>query len=89
MTRETFEQILKEKNILWNDMVELEVFNPNYVRTVFGKYPKTIKFFGALGYHKNDYSVELCVDGDDGPFSTKMACFDFEQICDIRKIKNK
>ena len=34
MTRETFERILREKDILWNDLVELEVFNPNYKRII-------------------------------------------------------
>ena len=39
MTRITFEKILRENDILWNDLVEIEVFNPNYVKTFFGKYP--------------------------------------------------
>jgi hypothetical protein len=87
MTRETFEQILKERNILWNDLVELEVFNPNYVKTLFGKHPKTIKFQGALGYHLGDSNLDLCVD--DGPLKTKTIYFDFEQVLNIRRLTDK
>lgn len=87
MTRETFERILEEKDILWNDLVELEVFNPNYKKTLFGKYPKTIKFQGALGYHLGDSNLDLCVD--DGPFKTKTIFFDFEQVLNIRRLTEK
>ena len=87
MTRETFERILRERNILWNDLVELEVFNPNYVITFFGKYPKTIKFQGALGYHLGDSNLDLCVD--DGPLKTKTIYFDFEQVLNIRRLTEK
>jgi hypothetical protein len=74
---------LIENDILWNDLVEIEVFNPNYVKTFFGKYPKTIKFQGALGYHLGDSNLDLCVD--DGPFETKTIYFDFEQVLNIKK----
>lgn len=83
MTRITFEKILIENDILWNDLVEIEVFNPNYVKTFFGKYPKTIKFQGALGYHLGDSNLDLCVD--DGSFETKTIYFDFEQVLNIKK----
>lgn len=33
MTQITFEKILIENDILWNDLVEIEVLNPNYVKT--------------------------------------------------------
>ena len=85
MTQITFEKILIENDILWNDLVEIEVFNPNYVKTFFGKYPKTIKFFGALGYHYGDNDVRLFVDNDDKPFETKIIYFNFEQILNIKK----
>ena len=85
MTRITFEKILIENDILWNDLVEIEVFNPNYVKTFFGKYPKTIKFFGALGYHYGDNDVKLFVEDDDKPFETKIIYFNFEQILNIKK----
>lgn len=84
MTKETFEQILRERNILWNDLVELEVFNPNYVKTLFRKYPKTIKFQGALGYQIGDSNLGLCVN--DGPAETKIVYFDFEQVLNIRRL---
>ena len=85
MTRTVFEKILKENDILWNDLVEIEVLNPNYVKTFFGKYPKTIKFQGALGYHLGDSNLDLCVD--DGPFETKTIYFDFEQVLNIKKLR--
>ena len=81
----TFEKILIENDILWNDLVEIEVFNPNYVKTFFGKYPKTIKFFGALGYQYGDNDVRLFVEDDDKPFETKIIYFNFEQILNIKK----
>ena len=74
MTRITFEKILIENDILWNDLVEIEVFNP-----------KTIKFFGALGYHWGDNDVRLFVENDDKPFETKIIYFNFEQILNIKK----
>lgn len=85
MTRTTFEKILIEKDILWNDLVEIEVFNPNYVKTFFGKYPKTIKFFGALDYRYGDNDVALCVEDEQRPFETKFIYFNFEQILNIVK----
>lgn len=40
MTKETFDRILNDYGILWNDIVVIEVFNPNYKKTLFRKYPK-------------------------------------------------
>lgn len=95
MTRTTFEKILIENDILWNDLVEIEVLNPNYaeikvfdpkcVKTFFGKQPKTIKFFGALGYQYGDSDLRLCVEDNDKPFATKILYFNFEQILNIKK----
>ena len=87
MTKKTFDKLIKERNILWNDLVELEVFNPNYTKAFFGKYPKTIKFQGALGYHLNDTNLDLCVD--DGPLKTKILYFDFAQVLNIRRLTEK
>lgn len=87
MTRITFEKILIENDILWNDLVEIEVFNPNYVKNFFGKYPKTIKFFGALGYQYGDNDVRLFVEDDDKPFEIKIIYFNFEQILNIKKCR--
>lgn len=86
MTRETFEKILENKKILWNDIVKIEVFNPNYRKTILERIPKTITFEGALGYHRGDNSLDICAYGDDGPSSTKFLYFDFEQILNIEKI---
>ena len=88
MTREVFEKVLKENDILWNDLVEIEVFNPNYVKTFFGKYPKTVKFYGALSYHLGDNDVRLFTDDDSKPFETKILYFNFEQILNIAKSRN-
>lgn len=88
MTRTTFEKILIDNDILWNDLVEIEVFNPNYVKTLFGKYPKTIKFQGALGYHFGDNDVRLVTDDGSKPFATKIAYFNFEQILNVKKLRN-
>ena len=88
MTRESFEKILMDNEIWWNNMVELEVFNPYYKKILFGPYPKTITFVGALGYRENDPNVSLRTEGDDGPWSTKVLYFDFNQIVGIRKIKS-
>ena len=88
MTRESFEKISMDNEIWWNSMVELEVFNPNHKRALFGSYPKTITFVGALGYRKNDPNVSLWTEGDDGPCSTKVLHFGFDQIVGIRKIKS-
>lgn len=52
MTKDLFELILEYNNILTYDIVELEVFNPNYKWSIFKKYPKTLKFEGCLGYTK-------------------------------------
>ena len=88
MTREVFEKVLKENDILWNDLVEIEVFNPNYVKTFFGKYPKTVKFYGTLSYHLGDNDVRLFTDDDSKPFETKILYFNFEQILNITKSRN-
>lgn len=87
MTKNNFEQLLEENDILWNDLVEIEVFNPNYVKTFWRKYPKTIKFFGALGYHYGDNDVRLFTEEDDKPFVIKILYFSFEQILNIKKYK--
>ena len=86
MTKETFEKILENKRILWNDIVKIEVFNPNYRKTILERIPKTITFEGALGYHRGDNSLDICAYGDDGPNSTNFLYFDFEQIAGIEKI---
>ena len=84
MTQETFEQILKDKFITWNDMVEISIFNPSY--NIFLLRPKTLTFVGALGYKKRDNHVSLKIKKDD------CRCvdiyFEFNQIVCIEKIIN-
>lgn len=84
MTRETFEKLLDDKNILWNDLVKIEVYNPNYRKTFFKKIPKTITFLGALAYHTGDNNVEIAMI-DLETANTKWIYFDFEQIVDIER----
>lgn len=84
MTRETFEKILENKEILWNDIVKIEVFNPNYRKTILERIPKTITFEGALGYQTGDNNVEIAMY-DLETAKTKWIYFDFEQIVDIER----
>lgn len=85
--KDWLEAIIKDNNILWNDLVEIEILNPNYKKTFFRKYPKTIKFCGAFGYHYGDDKLDLCVD--DGLFKTKIISFDFEQVINVRHLTEK
>lgn len=85
MTKDTFESIINHKRITWNDIVVINIFNPNYRWTLFRRIPKTIKYEGALGYTKGDNNVELCISN--GYLGTKVVYFDFEQIFDIEKKK--
>lgn len=84
MTKDLFELILEYNAILPFDIVELEVFNPNYKWSIFKRYPKTIKFEGCLGYTIKDDYVNICVEGD-APLTTKRLYFNFNQIVGIKK----
>lgn len=84
MTRETFEKLLDDKNILWNDLVKIEVYNPNYRKTFFKKIPKTFTFSGVLAYQNGDSNVGLAVI-DLENYSTKRIYFGFEQIVGIER----
>ena len=64
MTKETFEQLLEDKDITWNDIVIIHVLNPNFRWSLFKKYPKTISFKGALGYTKNQNYVTLTIESE-------------------------
>ena len=33
--KDLLEAIIKDNNILWNDLVEIEILNPNYKKTFF------------------------------------------------------
>ena len=81
MTKETFDRILNDYGILWNDIVVIEVLNPNYKKTLFRKYPKTITFEGALSYFKNSKHVDLF--SEESHLKINILHFDFEQIVNI------
>lgn len=92
MTQETFELALKHKDILWNDMVILTIYNPQYKGKnrwwQFWKpvIPRLVTLEGALGYHRNDTIVNICVS--DGEWKTKELFFTFNEIYDITKMEN-
>jgi hypothetical protein len=86
MTKDLFELILEYSDILTYDIVELEVFNPNYKWSMFKRYPKTLKFEGCLGYTKKDEFVNICVYGD-APLTTKTLYYNINQIVGIKKRK--
>lgn len=83
---EVLEKLYNSKKTFIKILVRLGILK--YKRALFGSYPKTITFVGALGYRKNDPNVSLWTEGDDGPCSTKVLYFDFDQIVGIRKIKS-
>lgn len=93
MTKKIFEKILNENNIIWNNMVTLTVVNPKYVKSIFNwsRQPKVLRFYGALGYHKNDDNVSLMVrnrdigitDGYDTDCTDLH--FSFDEIVGIKK----
>lgn len=91
MTQASFERILELKDILWNDMVELEILSPYYERKGLRKIftPSTIVFDGALGYHIGDPDVKICVEDKDNFMKTKFLTFSFDQIVDIRHLNKK
>lgn len=84
MTRRIFEKILEENDITWNDIVTLTVINPKYVKGIFNwsRQPKTISFYGALGYHKNDDYISLMVTINDECADLK---FSFDEVISIKK----
>lgn len=89
MTQQIFEKVLEENHITWNDIVTLTVINPKYVKGLFNlsRQPKTISFYGALGYHNNDEYVSIMVLINDECTDLK---FSFDEIISIRKtvVKN-
>lgn len=84
MTKDLFEPILEYNDILTYDIIEPEVFNPNYKWSIFKRCPKTLKFEGCLGYTKKDEFINICVYGD-APLTTKTLYFNFNQIVGIKK----
>lgn len=88
MSKEIFENILNENNIIWNDLVTLTVINPKYVKSIFNwsRQPKVLRFYGALGYHKNDDNVSLMIY-DENVGECQKLYFSFDEIIGIKKGK--
>lgn len=86
MTRKIFEKILNENNITWNDLVTISVVNPKYVKRLFNwsRQPKVIRFYGALGYCKNDSKVSLMTQ-DENTGKCYNLYFSFYEIIGIKK----
>ena len=89
MTKETFEQLLEDNDITWNDIVIIHILNPNFRWSLIKKYPKTISFKGALGYTKNQNYVELTIEPENqnkrSLFYGDFLTFDFSQIVGIER----
>ena len=89
MTKETFEKLLEEKDITWNDIVIIHILNPNFRWSLFKKYPKTISFNGALGYTKSQNYVTIVTDPENQKKRSSFKCdfltFDFSQIVGIER----
>jgi hypothetical protein len=87
MTKKQFIDMLEDKDIIWNNMVNLIVLNPHYVERRWFEFwiPKTIKFYGALGFHLQDNYVDLMVKDETTGFEMRFVRFDFEEIVDIEK----
>lgn len=93
MTKQQFIDMLEDKDILWNDLVNLIVLNPHYVERRWFEFwkpniPKTIKFYGALGFHLQDNYVDLVVRDETTDFEMRFVIFDFKEIVDIEKVKD-
>lgn len=86
MNKKSFEKLLEDKKILWNDMVKITIINPFKKRWEFWK-QNYISFDGALGYIKGDNIVNLCVNDTDNTFKCVQLYFDFEQIIGIEKLR--
>lgn len=86
MTKNIFENVLEENDITWNDMVTLTIVNPKYVKSIFNwsRQPKIIRFYGALGYHKNDNKVSLMTYDENQGRCYEMY-FSFDEVIGIKK----
>jgi hypothetical protein len=86
MTQKIFETILNENNITWNDLVTITVVNPKYVKGIFNwsRQPKVIRFYGALGYCKNDSNVSIMTQ-DETTGECYELYFSFDEIIGIKK----
>lgn len=88
MTKQIFENIIESNNITWNDLVTISVVNPKYVKRLFNwsRQPKVIRFYGALGYCKNDNNVSL-MTYDENTGNCYELHFSFYEIIGIKKGK--
>lgn len=84
MTRQTFNILLEEYGIWWNDIVEIIIINPKAKPfwMFWKRYPKTIKFKGAINYFFNDNCVKL-TDSELNHYA-----FDFSEIVGINLIRH-
>ena len=96
MTKRQFIDMLDDKDIIWNNLVILIVVNPHYVERRWFEFwkpniPKTIKFYGALGFCLADNYVGLMVQDETNEFVCPdcfQMRFDFKEIVGIEKIKD-
>ena len=88
MNKRSFERLLEDKKILWNDMVKITIINPFKKRWEFWK-ENHLSFDGALGYKKADNIVNLYINDPNDKFKSIAVYFDFEQIIGIEKIIEK
>lgn len=93
MTKRQFIDMLEDKHIIWNNLVNLIVVNPHYAERRWFEFwkpniPKTIKFYGALGFCLPDNYVDLMVQDETIGFEMRFVRFDFEEIVGIEKVKD-
>lgn len=88
MTKQIFENIIESNNITWNDLVTISVVNPKYVKRLFNwsRQPKVLRFYGALGYCKNDNNVSL-MTYDKNTGNCYELYFSFDEIIGIKSGK--
>lgn len=84
MTQETFNNILEDDDISFNDRVEITIINPYREWWEFWK-PKTLSFRGVLYYTYDCKYVGILAYEMDGVDNRLL--FDFEQVIGINKIE--
>ena len=96
MNKRQFIDMLEDKDIIWNNLVNLIVVNPHYTERRWFEFwkpniPKIIKFYGALGFCLSDNYVGLMVQ-DETNERVCLDCFqmrfDFKEIVGIEKVKD-
>ena len=91
MTKRQFIDMLEDKYIIWNNLVNLIVINPHYAERRWFEFwkpniPKTIKFYGALGFHLQDNYVDLMVKDETTALKCVEIRFAFKEIVGIEKV---